>query len=77
MHEEHLACIEENPLLMSTYGIKSRSKLNKLTFFNTVSQQPFDTSHEIFEGIAVDVITDIRYFIREKYFTINQFNAVF
>ena len=37
MHEEHLACIEENPLLISTYGIKSRSELNKLMFFNTVS----------------------------------------
>ena len=53
MHEENLACIEENPLLISTYGIKSRSELNKLMFFNTVSQQPFDILHDIFESIAV------------------------
>ena len=46
------------------YGVKSSAALDDLEYFNIIKQQPFDISHDVLEGIAVDVLANVsRYLI--------------
>ena len=75
MHDEHLRCIEENEELSQVYGIKGYSVLDELTYYSSIGQTPFDISHDILEGLAVEVMTCVtRYFLRNNYFTLEYMN---
>lgn len=41
------------------YGIKERSCLNDLEYFHVINGLPPDLAHDMFEGIAVNVLSDI------------------
>ena len=49
----------DNPLMASAYGLKSKSCLNELQFFRIVEGLPPDLAHDVFEGILVDLISNI------------------
>ena len=51
--------IEAHPELCSLYGIKSNSCQHSLQYFHVIDGLPPDIAHDIFEGIAIDVINDL------------------
>ena len=74
-YDHQISVIENDPDFSSVYGIKSRSPLNQLRYFHVAGHQPFDIFHDIYEGLAIDVISNVtRYFIQNGYISISQFN---
>ena len=45
--------------MCSVYGIKQRSSLNFLKYFHEVDCLPPDIDHDIFQGIATDIVFNI------------------
>ena len=41
------------------YGIKERSCLNDLEYLLVINGLPPDLAHDMFEGIAVNVLSDV------------------
>ena len=77
LHNSHLDLVDANPKFKTVYGIKDRCVFNELLFFHNIDQQPFDVSHDLYEGYAVDVITSVtKYFIHSKFFTLNDYNHI-
>ena len=67
--------VEEFPQYSTVYGIKSRSPLNELQNFHIIGRQPFDIYHDIYEGLAVDVLSlSIEAFVKARYFSIDILN---
>ena len=77
MHDTHLTLVEANPKFKTVYGIKGRCVFNELNFFHIIRQQPFDVSHDLYEGFAVDLISyATKYFIQCKFFTLKEYNHI-
>ena len=51
--------IEQLPYLTSLYGIRRNSCLNRLSYFHSIDEFPPDLSHDLFEGIAIDILSNI------------------
>ena len=48
--------IETYPEIYSVYGIKQRSCFNSLKYYHVVDGLPPDIAHDIFEGVARDIV---------------------
>ena len=48
--------IETYPEMSSVYGIKQRSCFNSLKYYHVVDGLPPDIAHDIFEGVARDIV---------------------
>ena len=69
VYNENINDIIENPELRTIYGIKRSSEFNKLEYFHIIAQQPFDLHHNVFEGAAVDAMSNLtKYFVRSGFF---------
>ena len=58
-YDNTIRSIEQLPHLASVYGIKSKSCLHTSNFFLTVDGFSPDLAHGPFEGIAIDILTNI------------------
>ena len=58
-YDNNVKDIEQLPHLASVYGIKANSCLNSLSYFHAVDGFPPDLAHDLFEGIAIDILTNI------------------
>ena len=64
-----------DPGISSAYGIKEKSCLNDLHYFHVAEGLPPDIAHDIFEGVAVDVISNIIHLLlEEKLITLEDIN---
>ena len=52
--------------IASAYGIRKSLCLNDLNYFYVIDGLPPDITHDVFEGLAVDVISDILYVLVEE-----------
>ena len=74
-YDAQVTAVELDSNVSSLYGIKSRSCLNCLSFFHCVNGLPPDLAHDLFEGFAVDVVSNVVvYCIRQSFFTLTQLN---
>ena len=74
-HAEHVERVRQYPQLASTYGVKSDSPFNTLTYFHSIWGCPSDLAHDIFEGFASEALNCIiRHFVGERFFTLKQLN---
>ena len=55
-YQNNVSIIECDPDPASVNGLKSSSCLNSLTYFHVINRLPPDLAHDVFEGVAVDVI---------------------
>ena len=59
----------------SVYGIKERSCLNDLEYIHVINGLPPDLGHDVFEGIAINIFSDIvGYFCKEKIIRLKEIN---
>ena len=58
-YDSNITQLVDNPEIVPAYGIKLNSCLNELTYFHAAEGLPPDLAHDVLEGIAVDVISDI------------------
>lgn len=66
-----------NSCLITTYGIKCNSVLNKLKYFHVCWGCPSDVSHDIFEGVAPDLLKlVIDNCLSQRYFTLDELNSI-
>ena len=55
----NLRAVLEDPNLAALYGIKDSSPLNTLSYFYVADGLPPDLCYDLFEGLAVDVISNV------------------
>ena len=58
-YENNLRAVLEDPNLAVLYGIKDSSPLNTSSYFHAADGLPPDLCHDLFEGFAVDVISNV------------------
>ena len=57
--------------------MKRSSKFDALEYFHIIGQQPFDLHHDVFEGAAVDVMSNLtKYFVRCGFFSLEFLNKM-
>ena len=67
----------EDPNLAVLYGTKDSSPLNALSYFHVADGLPTDLCHELFEGFAVDVISNVIIaFIKDGFIDVDDFNDI-
>ena len=75
-YQNNVRIIECDPDFASVYGLKSNSCLNSLTYFHVINGLLLDLAHDIFEGVAVDVIFHVLInFVNDGVLTINEING--
>ena len=76
-YDNNLRAVLEDPNLVVLYGIKDSSPLNTLTYFHIADALPPDLCHDLFEGFAVDVISNVIIaFIKDGFFYLDDFNYI-
>lgn len=74
-YKAQLELVDQNSDLSSIYGIKKNSFLNDLDYFHICWSSPSDISHDLFEGVCLDLLsTVLSYFIKQKYFDLGFLN---
>ena len=74
-YQNNVSIVECDPASASVYGLKRNSCQNSLTYFHDINGLPPDLAHDVFEGVAVDVIFHVLiYFVNEGVLTINEIN---
>ena len=74
-YDAQVRAVEIDSSLSSVYGIKHGSVLNKLNYYHVTSGLPPDLAHDLFEGFAVDFVTQILICcVRANYLTLDDFN---
>ena len=58
-YNNNMTDIETYPEIFSVYGIKQKLCLNSLKYFHVVDGLPPDIAHDIFEGVAIDIVCHI------------------
>ena len=58
-YDNNVKDIEQLPHLASVYGIKANSCLNSSSYFHVIDGFPPDLAHDLFEGVAIDILTNI------------------
>ena len=67
--------VEADNSFASVYSIKERSCLNDLEYLHVINSAPPDLAHNVFEGIAVNFISDtVGYFCKEKNIRLEEIN---
>ena len=76
-YENNIQSLELNPNFSSLYGIKCNSCLHSLKFFHVTSGLPPDLTHDLFEGFAIDFISNIiKHCTLLQYFTLDELNEI-
>ena len=76
-YENNIQSLELNPNFSSLYGIKCDSCLHSLKLFHVTSGLPPDLAHDLFEGFAIDIISNvIRHCPLLQYFTLDELNDI-
>lgn len=71
----HCTLVEEFPPLSNVYGIKGTSCLNELSYYHVVDGLPPDITHDIFEGVAKYILSNVlSYCINQKFFSLQYLN---
>lgn len=52
LNEQHYASLVDDPTLTSSFGVKRKSMLNTLQYFNTAENYAVDIMHDILEGVG-------------------------
>ena len=66
-YNNNICIVDTDNSFASVYGIKGRSCLNDLEYFHVINDLPRDLTHDVFESISIDVLSDIiGYFCEEK-----------
>ena len=74
-YNSNIAQLEGDPAIASVYGIKSCSPLHVLKYFHVIDGLPPDLAHDLFEGIAIDILSQIiELFVIHKAFTLDSLN---
>ena len=74
-YENNIQSLELNPNFSSLYGIKCNSCLH--SFFHVTSGLPPDLAHDLFEGFAIDFISNIiKHCTLLQYFTLDELNEI-
>ena len=58
-HNHQVEIVKEDPEASSLYGVKTDCPLHALSHFHVINGLPSDIAHDIFEGVAVDVLHNI------------------
>ena len=67
--------LDEDPTMNTQYGIKQESPLHVLQYYHVIEGLPSDIGHDIFEGVAVDVLQNvIRYCVQQDFFSLEHLN---
>ena len=67
--------LEGDSGIAPAYGIKKSSRFNDSNYFHVIEDLPPDIAHDMFEGLAVDVISDILdVLVEEKYPALQETN---
>ena len=77
MYNRHAHLVHQDPTLATTYGIKRKSILNELSYFNVVEGLDADIMHDQLEGVLpLQVKLMLKLFIhKDKYFTLEVVNS--
>ena len=70
VYDNNLSAVLEDQNLAVLYGTKDSSPLNTLSYFHVADGLPPDLCHDLFEGFAVNVISNIIAFIKDGVFFI-------
>ena len=57
-YDNNVKDIEQLQYLAFIYGIKANSCLNNLSYFHAIDGFPPDLAHDLFEGVAIDILTN-------------------
>ena len=67
----------QDPNLAVPYGIKDSSPLNALNYFHVADGLPPDFCHDLLEGFAVDIISNVTIaLIKDGFFDLDDFNDI-
>ena len=55
-YRNNVSIFECDPESASVYGLESNSRLNSLIHFHVINGPTPDLTHDVFEGVAVDII---------------------
>lgn len=76
-YDAQVSEVEKEPELCKLYGIKERSVLNELEHFHISNGAPGDLAHDVFEGFAIEFLTDIIVrLVRGKKVSLTQVNEL-
>lgn len=76
LHVEQLEQIQQNPSLMSMFGVREDTILNELKYFHSTSDAPFDPFHDLLEGtVCKSIVKVLTHFINNQYFTVDYLNT--
>ena len=74
-HNYNIEKLEGDSEIASAYGIKKSLCLKDLKYFHVIQGLPPEIAHDVFEGLAVDVISDILHcLVKEKCMTFQKNN---
>ena len=74
-YNNNIRIVEADNSFASVYGIKKRCCLNDLEYFHVINSLPPDLAHDVFEGIAINIHSDIvGYFCKEKIIRLEEIN---
>ena len=74
-YDSNKAQLEGDPAIVSVYGIKRYSPLHVLKYFHVIDGLPPDLAHDVIEGIAIDIMSQIiGHFVVHKAFTLDSLN---
>ena len=74
-YNKNLLSVQDYPQLSATYDIKEPSCFSKLNHFHVVHGFPPDLTHDLFEGFAIDLTTNVVvYFVQEGHLSLRELN---
>lgn len=76
-YNNNITATEEDPDSSALYGLKERSFLNELHYYQVANGFPTDLAHDLFKKFAVVVVSNvIIFFIREGLFKLDELNNI-
>ena len=80
-YNNQIKCVKQDSKFSSVYSIKTNSCSHQLKYLHVINGLPPDLAHNVFEEIAVDVLSDcIGFFCKNNTFLLefsnNQFNCL-
>ena len=76
-YDDNLRAVLEDPNLAVLDGIKDSSPLSTLSYFHVADGFPPDLCHDLFEGFAVDVMSNVVIaFIKDGFFDLDMTSMI-
>lgn len=71
IHAEHCEALQEDPMLVSAFGVKKTCFLNTLHFFHTSDNFAVDIMHDLLEGVVqYELKLVFQYLVNQKYLSL-------